>query len=261
VVGYIVVVLAIYLGIAGLLFVFQRNLLYFPDGHRPSPVAVGVSEMEEVGFTTDDGLELFSWYAPAPEGRPTLVFFHGNAGNLASRAFKAKAFMRAGVGVMLVEYRGYGGNPGKPTEQGLYMDARAALKFLERRGVSPQDIILYGESLGSGVAVQMASEVKVAGLVLETPYTSMPDVAGHHYFWLPVQWLVRDRYESKNKIASISTPLLVLHGSEDKTVPPKFGKALYNLAVEPKTLEIFEGGAHNDLYDFRAADTVLRFIE
>ena len=220
-----------------------------------------MGEMEEVGFTTNDGVELFSWYAPAPEGRPTLVFFHGNAGNLASRAFKAKAFMRAGIGVMLVEYRGYGGNPGKPTELGLYEDARAALKFLEGQGVSLEEVILYGESLGSGVAVQVAYEAKVAGLVLETPYTAMPDVAAHHYFWLPVQWLVRDRYESKSKIASVSVPLLVLHGSEDKTVPARFGKALYNLALEPKTLEIFEGGSHNDLYDFGAADAVVRFVE
>jgi len=255
------VVLAIYVGIAALLFVFQRNLLYFPDSEKPSRAQYGVGEMEEVVLTTDDGLELFSWYQAADEGRPTIVFFHGNAGSVGSRGFKVQPYLRQGIGVLLLEYRGYGGNPGRPDEQGLYHDARAALSFLASRGVGSKSIVLYGESLGSGVAVQMAFEGQGGAIILETPYTSMSDVARHHYFWLPVQWLVRDRFESKKKIGRVSLPLLVLHGVDDGTVPFKFGKALFELAQEPKTLSVFEGGGHNNLYEYGAAQSVVEFLD
>jgi len=258
--GYVLIVLAIYVGIAGLLYVFQRNLQYFPDTERPSRQSVGAASMEEVDFATEDGLRLFAWYGAAEEGRPTIVFFHGNAGHLGGRAYKARRFLERGIGVLLVEYRGYGGNPGTPDEQGLYADGRAALEWLAQKGIGSENTVLYGESLGSGVAVQMAYEKRGGALVLETPFTSLPDVGQHHYFWLPVRWLVRDRFDSKKKIGQIAIPILVLHGTADKTVPIKFGKALFELANQPKTLKVFEGGEHNDLYRHGAAETVLEFI-
>lgn len=259
--GFAFVVLAIYLSIAGLLFVFQRNLLYFPENEKPVAARYGVSEMDEVALVTEDGLELFAWYCPAKEGKPTLVFFHGNAGSVGSRGFKLRPFLSKGLGVLLVEYRGYGGNPGEPSEEGLYQDARAALLFLAAQKVEASQVILYGESLGSGVAVQMAFEGQGAAMILETPYTSMPDVAQHHYFWLPVQWLVRDRFDSKAKIGGVSIPLLVLHGARDGTVPIRFGEKLFNLAREPKFFSVFDQGEHNDLYEHGAIEVVLDFID
>ena len=148
----------IYAALVGGLYLFQRQLIYHPSQFMASPAQAGVAEMQTLSVTTDDGLALTFWYRPALPGQPTLVFFHGNGGNLSGRGFKARPYLDAGFGVVLAAYRGYGGNPGKPSETGLYADARAQLGFLRRQGVAPAQWVLYGESLGSGVAVQMAYE-------------------------------------------------------------------------------------------------------
>lgn len=263
-------VLAGGVGLYGLLvaaiFLGQRAMMYPAGGTLGTPAEAGWPEAHEIKVETEDGLRLVSWYlAPAP-GHPVVVYFHGNAGTLADRAFKARLFSEAGFGVLLAEYRGYGGNPGKPTEAGLYADARANLAWLEAAGHGPDKTIVYGESLGTGVAVQAAMEMAragapAAGLVLEAPFSSMAAAAQVHYPWLPAARLTRDRYDSEAKIAEVKAPLLVVHGSNDRVVPQAQGRRLFDRAADPKEAEWIVGGGHADLYDFEVGRSVVSFIE
>jgi len=201
--------------------------------------------MEPVALTTADGLTLLAWYHKAPNRNgPVLVLFHGNGGTIEIRAAKAKTFIAAGFGVLLPEYRGYGGNPGSPTEDGLYADGRAALAFAAEQDVAPGRVVLLGESLGTGVAVQMAVEQRVAALVLQAPYSSVADVAQGDFPLLPVWWLVRDRFDSVDKIARVGVPLFVVHGERDAVVPVRFGRALFAAASEPKEALWLPGAGH-----------------
>ena len=262
--AFIATALVIYSVFVGALFLFQRNLMYYPGHHLPTPAESGVAEMAAVRVTTKDGLELTSWYAKATEIKPTIVFYQGNAGTIAERVFKVRGYLDAGYGVFLVGYRGYGGNPGKPMEQGLYADGRAALRFLENVGVSSAEWLFYGESLGSGVAVEMAHEwarrIPVSAVILEAPFTSMGDAAAEHYPFVPTRLLVRDRYASVDKIADIRAPLLIIHGEADRTVPKTLGKRLFDAASEPKQAHWIANGGHNNLYDFGITSLVEQFI-
>ncbi len=256
------VVLAGYVAVTGLLFFTQRRLMYFPNAEAPDPALSGVAEMTPVRVTTADGLDLLAWYRPAVGGdKPTLVYFHGNAGSLGVRADKVRPFLDAGYGVLLLAWRGYSGNPGDPTEEGLYHDGRGALGFLDEAGVPPSRTVLYGESLGGGVAVQMATERAVAAVVLEAPFSSAVDIAAHHYWYVPARYLVLDRFESKSKIARIGAPLLIVHGERDRVVPVRFGRELLAAAIEPKEAAFFPNADHNDLYDHGAAQAVIEFLE
>ena len=258
---YLTVAVVGYALLTGCLFLGQRRLLYFPDRAPPDLALAGLDDMEPAELVTDDGLSLLAWYAPARDAsKATLVYLHGNAGHIGHRAGKVRPYLVAGHGVLLVSWRGYGGNDGSPTEDGLYRDGRAAFAFLDRVGVRPETTIVYGESLGSGVAVQMARERRVGGVVLESPYTSIPSVAAHHYWYMPATYLVRDRFDSLSKIAEIDAPLLVVHGERDRIIPVKFGRELFAAAGEPKTWRGFAHAGHNDLYDFGAADAVLAFV-
>lgn len=255
-------VLSGYLLILVLLFVFQRNLLYFPSKERPRPEAFGLAGVvAPVELTTEDGLTLLAWHRPpARHGLPTVVYFHGNGGHIGHRAGKVAIFIEAGFGVLLAEYRGYGGNPGRPSEAGLYRDGRAARDFLRRRGVPDGRMVVYGESLGAGVAVQMATETRAAALVLEAPFTSIAAVAQSHYPFVPAYWLVLDRFDSLAKIGRAGAPLLLLHGERDRIVPPRFGRALFAAASEPKEARFFPAAGHNDLYEHGAGNAVLDFL-
>ena len=261
----IATVIGVYIIFVAALYVFQRNLMYHPDSMVPFPAGSGVSEMEVVGLVTDDGLRLLAWYRPAEEERATLVYFHGNAGHIGTRGDKVRPYLDAGLGVLLVSYRGYAGNPGSPTEKGLYADGRAALGFLAERGIGPASVVLYGESLGSGVAVDVAHRQAaiepVAGVILESPFSSIADVAQTHYPFVPARWLVRDHFDSVAKIAAISAPLLVLHGGRDRVVPLRFGRRLSTAAAQPKENRWFDEAGHNDLYSYGAATVVTAFIE
>ena len=246
--------------LTGGLFLGQRRLLYFPDRAPPDLALASLDGMAPAQLATDDGLSLLAWYAPARgTNKATLVYFHGNAGHIGHRAGKVRPYLDAGHGVLLVSWRGYGGNDGSPTEDGLYRDGRAAFAFLDRLGVASETTVVYGESLGSGVAVQMARERRVGGVVLESPYTSIPAVAAHHYWYLPAAWLVRDRFDSLSKIGEIGAPLLVLHGERDRVVPVEFGRELFAAAREPKTWRGFAQAGH-DLYALGAAEAVLAFL-
>ncbi len=256
-----VIVVVGYGAIVGLAYLFQRSLLYFPGGGLPSPALVGLAEMATMTLTTDDRLTLSAWYKAPAAGGHVIVLFHGNAGTIADRAFKARPFLDRGYGMLLVEYRGYGGNPGSPTEAGLYADGRAALAFLEHLEIGPERIVLYGESLGCAIAVELAVGRPFAALVLEAPFTSITDVAASHYPYLPVRWLAKDRFPSIAKIGRIRSALLVIQGERDEVVPVRFGRRLFEAAPEPKRSLFLPRGRHNNLFDHGAAAAILTFLD
>ena len=258
---YLKLGLVVYLFMCGALTVMQRQLMYFPSKDIYVPGAWGLSDMKPVILNTDDGLELTSWHVPPTTRDKTVVFFQGNALDPGYRNYKIRSWMDDGYGVMQVVYRGFGGNAGKPTEKGLYSDARAAMKHLLASGVPLSDIIIYGESLGTGVAVQMATEFKVSGMILESPYSSTVDVAEWRYPLVPVSWLMQDRFESVKKISAVQSPLLIIHGTADTVVPFQFGEKLFAAANNPKQTHIVPGGQHNDVYNVGTRHSVLGFMQ
>lgn len=248
--GMLASAFAIYVVFVAMLVFIQPYLMYFPDPTPFKPEAHGLSGFARLDYQAADGAPLHGFYA-APVGghRLTLVFFQGNAGHLGQRADKIALWRKAGYGVMLATYRGYHGNEGFPSEAGLYYDARAALLALQQRGVLPSDTVLYGESLGTGIAVQMASEGAYrAGLVLEAPYTSIPDVGAYRYPFVPIFWIMRDKFSSITKIRNIRTPLLIMRAAHDHTVPPQFAKKLFDAAPDPKQLLTNTEADHNTIY-------------
>jgi len=250
-----------YTALLVIMFFSQRDFIYYPDKRAHNHAAM-TGNLRPVHVKTSDGLSLTGLYLPPSEpGSKVIVLFHGNGGRAADRLFKAGYFTKDGYGVLLAEYRGYGGNEGQPSEQGLYNDARAYLAYLmEAEGIAAQDIILYGESLGSAVAVQMATEITPGALILESPFSSMVDLAKQIYWFLPVELLLQDKYESLGKIASLEMPLLIVHGARDDIVPPAHAAALFEAASEPKTLHIIEEAGHNDLYARQAPLHIRRFL-
>ena len=249
-----------YLAVLALLYVFQRQLLYFPDRSHPDLAAVAVLGVSEVALQTADGLSLLSWYLPPRDGRPVILYFHGNGGNIAYRADRLARFARDGFGVLMLEYRGYGGNPGSPSEAGLYADAEAAIDFLRQQGFAVGRLVLYGESLGSAVAVQVAAGTPVAALILESPFTSIAAVAQHHYPYVPAMLMVWDRFDALSRIGQVAAPILVLQGGRDPVVPARFGRTLFEAAPEPKELWDAPDGGHEDLAHFGALDAVVGFL-
>lgn len=255
-------ILFIYVVLIGLMFFMQRNMMYITSSAKPSVKDVGVIGLEEISVQTEDGLSLFGWYkAPYPLSNPTIVWFHGNASNVGITTWRAFPYLKQGYGLLAVEYRGYAGNAGAPTEQGLYQDGRAFIEWLKAKGAGDKDIILYGESIGSGIAVQMAVEYPaIHTLILESPFTSTVDAAAFHYPYVPVKWLIHDRYENIGKIKDIKSPLIVTYGDRDRVIPHRLGEAPFNAAPEPKSLIVIEGGDHNNLDDFGVADKIIALL-
>jgi hypothetical protein len=252
---------AVYGGIVGGLFVFQRRLLYRPRRTRPvlnDLVLLGVGEVE---LETADGLTLNSWYLPPRPGRPVIAYFHGNGGNIGYRNERLRRLAQQGYGVLLAEYRGYGGNPGRPSERGLFADGEAALAFLGDRGVGPDRLVLWGESLGSGVAVYLAARRSIAALVLEAPFTSVAAAAQYQYPFVPAICLVRDRFDSLSRITQVTAPLLILHGERDRVVPVRHGRALLAAATAPKEGWFCPEAGHETLAQFGGLEVAIAFIE
>lgn len=250
-----------YGALLGALWLGQRGILYQPDRTRPLPPADPPAGFRELAARTADGLRLVHWYVAAPGNRPVAVVFHGNAGHRGSAFEKFRPIADWGFGLLVADYRGYGGNPGRPSETGLLADGRAVLDALADQGVPAERIVLYGESLGSGVAVALAAERPVAGLMLEAPFSSVAEVAQAVYWYTPAKWLVRDRFDSLRRIGRVRAPILILHGGRDSTIPPRFGRRLYAAAPEPKRLWLHEEADHLDLWE-RGADAAVRgFLE
>ncbi len=246
----LLIVVGLYALILILFFVFQRSLLYYPN-HNSVPLAEAHANrlFQELSVRTADGINLNAWYAPATSKPLTFVFFHGNADSLYGAAPIADPYIAAGYGFLLAEYRGYSGLPGKPTEAGLYADARAYIYGLMTRGVRSEDIVLFGHSLGTGVAVQMAEEFHAGGLILLAPYLSMPKLAQVHYPFIPAEYLALDRYENDKKMSDIHAPVLIVNGDLDQIVPPGQGRRLAALANEPRQFQSLPDRGHNDLFD------------
>jgi fermentation-respiration switch protein FrsA (DUF1100 family) len=225
----------------------QRRLIYFPSpGPVPSAAAV-LPTGRDVVLDTEDGIGLGAWYFPVGGQAPSAMVCNGNGGDRSMRAALAVALNRMGLSVLLFDYRGYGGNPGRPSEQGLAADARAAHAWLAAQSdVDPQRIVYFGESLGAAVAIGLAMQRPPAALVLRSPFTSLADVAAVHYPWLPARRLLLDRYPSIERIASISAPLLVIAGDRDDIVPGALSRRLYDAAGEPKRYVVIPGAGHND---------------
>jgi fermentation-respiration switch protein FrsA (DUF1100 family) len=240
---------ALYLFFMAIFFVTQRSLLYYPShSYVPLSQAHANRAFQEISVRTSDGIDLKAWYAPATTKQFTIVFFHGNADYLYATAQIADPYLAAGYGVLLTKYRGYSGLPGSPTETGLYNDGRAYLRELVRRGVSSSQMILFGHSLGTGVAVEMAEEFRVGGLMLLAPYLSIPKLARINFWFFPFSILALDRFENEEKIGKVREPVLIINGDEDQVVPPSQGNRLFALANQPKEFHSLPGLGHNDAF-------------
>jgi uncharacterized protein len=248
-----------YAALLALMYVFQRALMYFPDRVRTPPVAAGLPQAQEVMFASADGENLIAWHVPAQGNKPVVIYFHGNAGALDLRAGRFKWLIADGTGLVALSYRGYGGSTGKPSETGLIKDAAAAYDFTVARNPAER-IVLWGESLGTGVAVALAAERKVCAVILDAPFTSIADVGAAAYPFVPVRWCIKDSFNSDRRIHRLKAPLLVLHGELDRIVPIAFGEKLFALANEPKQMVRFPRGGHVDLDDHGAAAWVREFL-
>ena len=241
-------------------YIFQRNLLYNPTDNNYSGDKILV-DVEKIKIKTQDNIELASWYHKKNlNNYKTILFLHGNAGSLENRIHKINHFKDMNVNFLIVAWRGFSGNKGKPTEKGLYEDARSAVRWLRSNGVEENNIIIYGESLGTGVATEIAQNKNFAGLILESPFTSMIDAAKDKYPYLPVRLLLKDKYESNQKIKNIKSPVLIMHGKVDNIVPFHMGEKMYELANDPKYYYFSEYDDHMMEYNEKLLKVLKDFV-
>ncbi|NNJ75112.1 MAG: alpha/beta fold hydrolase [Anderseniella sp.] len=252
-ISFVFVVASIYLALAGFMYVAQRSLQYFPQQSVRTgfedPAKFGLDGFVAASIATDDGETLVSWLAlpPKPDA-PVILYMHGNAGTLGDRAERFGVFHREGFGVLVLSWRGYGGSTGSPTESGFIEDGRAAMKFLQQKGIPASRVILFGESLGTGVATQLAANPDTSPLavVLEAPFTSAADVARTRYWFLPVNLLMKDQYRSIDFAPKVTAPVIVLHGTTDRIIPFEQGRWLYDAFAGPKQFLTMNGNGHID---------------
>ncbi len=245
-------------------FFFQRNLLYHPtvDNYLKDQVDREPTEIEKIKITTKDNIDLIGWFYQGNTAKSkTILFFHGNAGSLENRTYKLNHFKNLNVNFLIIAWRGFSGNKGKPNEKGLYEDAESAIRWLKSRGINEKNIILYGESLGTAVAVEVAQNKKYAGVILESPFTSMIEMGKKYYPFFPVRFLLKDKFESHKKVGNISIPILFIHGKVDKIVPYDMGRKMYELANEPKFFYSQEYGDHMVEYDDELLLAIKKFIQ
>ena len=222
-----------YVSILVFMFLFQRTFMYHPTVENSSQDKI-MFKFEEIFIPTTNNISLKSWYSFDEKNKKTILFFHGNAGTLDARIYKLNVLSELDVNFLIISYRGYSGNDGKPSEQGFYEDANSALKWLENKGIKKEDIILYGESIGTGVATEIGSKDQYAGIILESPFTSLVDMGKKLYPFLPVSLLQKDRYENNKKVKLINFPILIMHGKADSIVKFEMGKRLFDIANSPK---------------------------
>ena len=234
----------IYLSLVLALYLFQRKLQYHPHKEQVSPSYYGLNHVEEVSFDTEDGERINAWYAKAKDGKPTFLYFHGNAEAIQHRWERVRLFTENGYGILLVSWRGFAGSTGVPTEAGLHLDAKGALRFLEVKGLKPRDLVYFGESLGSGVAVPLAAQYPPAAMVLDSPFTSAADVGQHAYWFVPTRYLMKDKFNSMAHVPEVTSPVFVFHGDADAVVPYEFGQKLYAAITAPKEFLHLPGVGH-----------------
>ncbi len=256
----IYILVTLYVALLALMFVFQRKLLYFPTPLSEYQLA-NSAPFSALDVRTNDGLNLRSWWSNGDPGKKTFIFFHGNAGNAADRMPMMEVLLQAGHSVVLAEYRGYGGNPGKPSEEKLKMDAALLMDEIIKQGVKDRNIILMGRSLGTGVATFLATEYDVAALVLISAYSSLPEIAAEHYPYFPVSLLMRDRFNNVDRIGKTTSPLLVFHGEMDRIIPLPHGLKVYDAAQGDKEFIRLPGRGHNNLDMDQINRHILRHLQ
>ena len=252
--------LVFYCGFVALLYVMQRSIQYFPESFRTAPAAAGLPEAEEIVLDSTDGERVIVWHVPPRGEKPVVLYFHGNGASLRWRLDRFRALTADGSALVALSYRGYGGSSGKPTEAGLIDDALAAYGFTVAR-YAPSRIVVWGESLGTGVAVAVAAEKPVGHLVLQSPFSSAADIGAARYWFVPVRLLMKDQFRSDLRIGKVTAPVLVLHGDRDNVVPIAFGERLYELINAPKRFVRVPGAGHNDLGANGAVEAAKQFID
>lgn len=254
-----IIALCAYIALTAVVYVAQRSLMYFPDTAHVLPAAAGLPEAEEVPLTAADGVRIAAWHVPPRDGKPVILYFHGNGGALRFRMTRFRRLIADGIGLVALEYRGYGGSGGSPNEQGLIADAQAAYHFAAAH-YPPQQLVLWGESLGAGVAIAVGAERPVGRVILEAPFTSAVALGARHYWYLPVRLLMKDQFRSDLRIGKVKAPVMIMHGVNDRVVPYAMGEQLFELANKPKHFVRFLDGGHEDLDDNGGLDAVARFL-
>ncbi len=242
----VITLVAAYLILAALLYVFQGGFIYYPERQLvATPSQFGLN-YEPVSFEADDGVRLSGWYLETNPARDVLLFFHGNAGNISHRMVSLQLFNRLGLSTFIIDYRGYGESEGKPSEAGTYLDAEAAWRYLvEERKVDPSQIVIFGRSLGAAIASYIASKHTPRALIIESAFTSVADLAGRYYPFMPVRWITHFKYNTLDLVSAVKCPLLVVHSRQDDIIPFSHGRRIFDAAPMPKEfLEIT--GSHND---------------
>jgi hypothetical protein len=255
----LIIVVAGYGGLLLLVYLGQRALQYFPERARTPPAAAGLPEAEEVVLDSSGGERVIVWHIPPRGEKPVVLYFHGNGGSLRWRVDRFRALAADGTGLIALSYRGYGGSSGRPTEKGLIDDALAAYAFAAARYPASR-LALWGESLGTGVAVALAAQKPVGRIVLESPFTSIADIAAQIYWFFPVRLLIKDSFRSDLLIGTVTAPFLILHGDKDSIVPIALGDQLYKLITAPKRFVRFPGAGHNELAAYGALEAAKQFL-
>ncbi len=260
---YLVIPVAIYLGMLLLLYLMQSRLIYYPNlpsrDLETTPAALGL-EFRSLTISTTDDIRLHAWFLPAEKPRATLLFCHGNAGNISHRLDTLRIFHGLGLNVLIFDYRGYGLSEGSPSESGSYEDAQAVWRYLrDDLGIPADKILIFGRSLGGAVAANLATRYAAGGLILESTFTSVPDLAASLYPFFPVRWLSRFGYHTQQALSSISAPILVAHSPDDEVIPFEHGERLFQSATPPKTFLKLSGG-HNDGF-LQSGETYIRGLD
>ena len=255
------IIIFVYFLILVFLYFYQRNLLYHPNENNYSGDQISVP-IKKVRINTEDNIDLLGWFHEKDlQKYKTVLFFHGNAGSLENRIHKLNHFNKMDVNFLIIAWRGFSGNKGKPSEEGLYKDGRSGINWLVKKGVEEKNIVIYGESLGTGVATHVSQNKNFAGVVLETPFTSMIDAAKKFYPYIPVGLLLKDKFDNKSKIKNIKVPILIMHGEADQIVPFFMGKKMYEEANMPKYSYFTKHDNHMMEYDENLVKALNSFLK
>ena len=257
---YIFSAIFLYIFFGTILFFIQRKILFNTVGKPKKPAEYNLKNVEEIKIPTVDGLKLLAWYSKPKSNLPVLLYFHGNSFDIGERAYRIKKYINANWSVLLLAWRGFSGNDGNPSEKNLYIDGESALKWiLKNTQFNYSDLVIYGESLGTGVAVELSTRYKFLSTVLEAPFLSIPAIAKKRYKIYPTKYLVKDKFDNLNKIDKINSPLLIISGKKDEIVPHGHSHILFKKAKVIKKSVFIDEAMHNNLYEFGIEKSVIKF--
>ena len=261
IISFFLLLVSVYILIVTYMYLNQRKLMYLPSENNYLDDEVNFN-YKEIFIEVENNIKLKSWLIEKDLAtKKTLIFFHGNAGNLSNRVYKLNKLSELNINILIIAWRGFSGNPGEPSEYNLYNDAQKAINWLRLKGATHKNIILYGESLGTGVAIELGQQNIYDSIILESPYTSMTNAAKRFYPWLPVRFLIKDKFDSESKIKNIKIPLLIMHGERDSIVPFKMGKKLFEKANYPKKSYFTKNDDHMMTFDEKLLAKIDEFIK